>query len=92
MLLAVSLMMGLLIAWAAVTAVFFVVWLYQSTLRLHEDENLFIDEGQAHLAKEQEENFARLEKVRPYLLVSLSASVVLGVVTFGVWVFQQLAR
>jgi hypothetical protein len=92
MLMAVSLVMGLLIVWAAVTVVFFLIWIYQTMVGLHEDEQLFIDESEAHLAKEQTEVFQQMDRLRPYFLGSLVASVVLGVTTFGAWVFQQLSQ
>ncbi len=92
MLIAVSLVMGLLVVWAAVTVVFFLIWIYQSMVGLHEDEQLFIDESEAHLAREQSEVFQQMDRLRPYFLGSLVASVVLGVTTFGAWIFQQLSQ
>ncbi len=92
MLIAVSLVMGLLVGWMAVTAVFFLIWIYQAMVGLHEDEQLFIDESEAHLAKEQSEVFQQMDRLRPYFLGSLVASVVLGVTTFGAWIFQQLSQ
>lgn len=92
MLMAVSLVMGLLVVWVAVTAVFFLIWIYQAMVGLHEEEQLFIDESEAHLAKEQEEVFQQMDRLRPYFLGSLVASVVLGVTTFGAWIFQQLSQ
>lgn len=92
MLIAVSLVMGLLVVWMAVTVVFFLIWIYQAMVGLHEDEQLFIDESEAHLAKEQSEVFQQMDRLRPYFLGSLVASVVLGVTTFGAWIFQQLSQ
>lgn len=92
MLMAVSLVMGLLVVWVAVTAVFFLIWIYQAMVGLHEEEQLFIDESEAHLAQEQEEVFQQMDRLRPYFLGSLVASVVLGVTTFGAWIFQQLSQ
>lgn len=92
MLMAVSLVMGLLVVWVAVTAVFFLIWIYQAMVGLHEEEQLFIDASEAHLAKEQEEVFQQMDRLRPYFLGSLVASVVLGVTTFGAWIFQQLSQ
>lgn len=92
MLMAVSLVMGLLVVWVAVTAVFFLIWIYQALAGLHEEEQLFIDKSEAHLAKEQEEVFQQMDRLRPYFLGSLVASVVLGVTTFGAWIFQQLSQ
>lgn len=90
MLLAVTLLSGLLVLWVAVTLVFLGVWIYQTTLTLHEEENLFIDEGEAHLVKAQAETFAKLDRVRPYLVGSASASLAVGVVAAGVWLYNQL--
>ena len=90
MLLAAALLSGLLVVWGVVTLAFFAVWCYQMTISLHEEETLLIDEGEAHLVREQTETFAKLDKVRPYVVGSLSASVALGILAAGVWVFEQL--
>lgn len=90
MLLAVSLVMGLLGAWIAVTALFFVILIWRTLLGLHEKEQLFIDDGGSHLANEQAKVYQKMDRLKPYFLGSLFASVVLGLTTFGAWIFQQL--
>ena len=90
MLLDVSLVRGLLGAWFAVTALFFVIWIWRTMLGLHEEEQLHIDDGGSHLAKDQAEIFKKVDRLKPYFLGSLFASVVLGLTTFGAWIFQQL--
>ena len=90
MLLAVSLFMGMLYVWIVVTAFFLLIWAWRALVGLHEEEQLFIDQGESHLARDQAEVFQQMDKLRPYFLGSLFASVVLGITTFGTWVYQQL--
>ena len=86
----VTLLSGLLAVWGVITLAFFGIWLYHSTLSLHEEDTLFLDKGESHLIRAQAETFAKMDKVRPYMVGSLSASLGLGVVIAGVWIFQQL--
>ena len=91
MLLGVSLVFGLLIAWLVVTAVliFFLVW--RAVIGLREEDQLFIDPGEERLAREQVEIVSKLERLRPYVIGSVTGSIVLAVVTFAVWVLQELS-
>ncbi len=90
MLLGVSLVFGLLIAWLAVTAVmiFFLVW--RAVIGLREEDQLFIDPSEERLAREQVEIVSKLERLRPYVIGSVTGSIVLAVTTFAVWVLQEL--
>jgi hypothetical protein len=90
MLLGFSLVFGLLIAWLAVTAVmiFFLVW--RAVIGLREEDQLFIDPSEERLAREQREIVSKLERLQPYVIGSVTGSIVLAVVTFAVWVLQEL--
>ncbi len=90
MLLGFSLVFGLLIAWLVVTAVmvFFLVW--RAVIGLGEEDQLFIDPGEERLAREQVEIVSKLERLQPYVIGSVTGSIVLAVVTFAVWVLQEL--
>jgi hypothetical protein len=90
MLLGFSLVFGLLIAWLAVTAVmiFFLVW--RAVVGLREEDQLFIDPSEERLAREQREIVSKLERLQPYVIGSVTGSIVLAVVTFAVWVLQEL--
>lgn len=90
MLLSVSLVFGMLIVWLAVTLVFILLWIYRTIIGLREDEVLYIDPGEESKLKEQKEIGDKIERLRPYLVGSLVASIVVGLATFGVWVYQQL--
>lgn len=90
MLLSVSLVIGMLIAWLAVTAIFIIFWAYRTVLGLREEDVLYIDPGEEGKLKEQRELSSRFDRLRPYVIGSLVFSILLGLATFGVWVYQQL--
>lgn len=90
MLLSISLVFGMLIVWLVVTAAFFVVWIYKAVLGLREEDSLFIDPGEESQRRDQKEMFAKMDRIRPIFLGTLIASLALGFVTFGLWVYQQL--
>lgn len=90
MLLSLSLVMGLLVAWLAATAVLIVLAVIRAVICLGEEDQLFISPGEEGLLREQREIAAKLERLRPYLIGSLVASIVLGLATLGVLFFQQL--
>ncbi|MEE8199922.1 MAG: hypothetical protein V3R29_02030 [Candidatus Acidoferrales bacterium] len=90
MLLSLSLLMGLLVAWLAATAVLIVLAVIRAVICLREEDQLFISPGEEQLLREQREIAAKLERLRPYLIGSLVASIVLGLATLGVLFYQQL--
>jgi hypothetical protein len=90
MLLSISLVFGMLIAWLVVTAIFIALWVYRAVIGLREDDVLFIDPGEDRLLKEQKEVGAKIDRLRPALIGSFVLVLVLGLATFGVWVYQSL--
>lgn len=90
MLLSVSLLLVMLIAWLAVTALLIALAILRAVVSLREEDQLYIDPGEERLLAEQREIAGRLERLRPYLIGSFVASVVLGLATFGLWVYRQL--
>ena len=87
-----SLMMMLLVAWAVLTIVLIVLLIYRSTLSMHEDDQLFLDEADSHLRTEQEELQVRMRKVTPFVRVfgALSAALILVIAGLAVW--EQMNR
>ncbi|MFQ5723719.1 MAG: hypothetical protein ACE5G6_04445 [Terriglobia bacterium] len=90
MLLSLSLLMGLLVAWLAATAVLIVLFVIRAVIGLREEDQLFINPGEERLLREQREIAAKLERLRPYLIGSLVASILLGLATLGVLFYQKL--
>lgn len=90
MTIAISLVFGMLLAWLAAIAVLIVLLIYRALLSGREEDQLFIDPGEVRLAREQREIVKKLERLSPYLWTFFILVILLGVGTFGLWVYQQL--
>jgi len=80
----------LLIVWGVVTAVLVLLWIYRSTLSMHEDDAMFIDDSSKNLREEQEALQLRMNKVTPWVRILLAVSGVLIIVIAGMAVWQQM--
>ena len=76
--------------WGGVTAVFVVLLIYKSTLNMHEDDQLFLDDAENHMRDEQEELMAKMNRLTPYLRFLGAASAVIFVALAGMWVYTGL--
>jgi Tfp pilus assembly protein PilN len=83
-------LLGLLILWGILTTVLVVLLIYRGTLTMHEDDQLFLDEAESHMEKEQAEIMNRADRLGPFIRVFGAASGVLIVVIGGVWFYQAL--
>lgn len=79
---------GLMILWGILTTVLVVLLIYRGTLTMHEDDQLFLDEAESHMEKEQTEIMHRADRLGPFIRVFGTASGVLIVVIAGVWFYQ----
>jgi len=80
----------LLILWAGLTTVLLVLLIYRSTLSMHEDDQIFLDDANVHLAKEQEELALRMNKLKPWIRLAGAASAALIVVIAGMAVYARI--
>ncbi len=80
----------LLIIWAVLTTILIVLIIYRSTLTMHEDEQLFLDDSESHIQKEQQEILKKVQKVTPYVKVLGATSGLLILVIAGIWVWKGL--
>jgi hypothetical protein len=80
----------LLIVWGVLTTILIVLLIYRSTLTMHEDEQLFLDESSSHLAEEQRILVQRVNKLNPLIKAFGGASGVLILVIAGIWIHQGL--
>jgi hypothetical protein len=80
----------LLIAWGIVTAIFLVLLIWRSLLESHEDDQLFIDAAEEHMAKEQRDLVARINTLsRPIMASGVAAGGLLLVIA-GLWLYTGL--
>ena len=85
-----SALIMLLIAWGAITVVLIVLLIYRSTLTMHEDNQLFLEDSSSHMQEEQLALQRRMGKIQPFVRVLGVASGLLIVVIAGVWIWQGI--
>jgi hypothetical protein len=82
-------MTPLLILWAGLTLVLIVLLIYRSTLAMHEDDQLFLDSAEAHMAKEQEELILKMDRIQPWLRVCGAGSALLTLIIAGMLLWSR---
>ncbi len=83
-------MVGLLIAWGVLTAILIILMIYKSTLTMHEDDSIFLNESESQMEKDQVEILSKMNKITPMIKVlgALSGAMILVIV--GLFVYQGL--
>ncbi len=67
-----------------------VLLIYKSTLTMHRDDQLFLDDASSHMHEEQTELLAKLNRLTiPVRVFSIGSGVFL-LVLIGVWLYQGL--
>jgi hypothetical protein len=79
----------LLILWAGLTLVLILLLIYRSTLAMHEDDQLFLDSSEAHMAKEQEELIVKMNRIQPWLRVCGAGSALLFFLIAGMMLYSR---
>jgi hypothetical protein len=83
-------MLYLLVVWGAVTAVFLVLVAWRSVLSSHEDDQIFLDAAQDHMAREQRELLQKINMLsRPVLASGITSGVLLLLIA-GIFVYNGL--
>jgi hypothetical protein len=80
----------LLVVWGVLTVLLVLLLIYRSTLSMHEDDQLFLDDSSKNMREEQEALQVRMKKVTPWVRVLGAASAVLILVIAGMAAYQQL--
>ena len=80
----------LLIVWAVLTAVLIILLIYRGTLNMHEDDQLFLDDAQAHMAREQQELIGRMNRLQPWVRLFGACSAALIVIIAGLALYSGI--
>ena len=80
----------LLIVWGIVTAVFVLLLVWRSVLSSHEDDQIFLDAAEEHMAREQRELVAKINTLSRPLLITGVLSGVLLLLAGGLWIYEGL--
>jgi len=80
----------MLIAWGIVTAVFLALLIWRNLLESHEDDQLFLDAAEEHMAKEQRALVQRINTLsKPIMMTGILAGVLL-LASAGLWLYEGL--
>ena len=80
----------LTMVWGVATAIFLILIAWRSVLSSHEDDQIFIDAAEEHMAREQRELVAKIESLSKPLLASGITSGVLLLLIAGMFVYHGL--
>ncbi len=83
-------LIGLLIAWGVLTAILIVLLIYRSTLTMHEDDQIFLNESESHMEKEQVDILKRVNKITPIVKVLGALSGAMILVIAGLFIYNGL--
>src|SRR5436305_1484145 len=82
-------MTPLLILWAGLTVVLIVLLIYRSTLSMHEDDQLFLGNSEAHMAKEQQDLIVKMNRIEPWVKVCGAGSALLFFLMAGIMLYSR---
>jgi len=78
----------LMAIWAVLTTALAVLLIYRSALTMHEDDQLFLDNAESHLEKEQQQLRMRQDRLRPYVNILSASSGLLVLLMAGLWLWR----
>jgi uncharacterized membrane-anchored protein YhcB (DUF1043 family) len=84
-------MVWLAIVWGVLTGILVILLIYRGTLTMQEDSQLFLDESESHMEKEQAELISKVNKINPLVKLLGATSGVMGLVLVGMFVYQNLS-
>lgn len=77
-----------MVAWGTITSVLAVLVIYRTTLSSREDDQIFLDKAEDHMAAAQRELVVRINGLtRPIVTLAVLSGVLLLTVA-GVWLYQ----
>jgi uncharacterized membrane protein YjfL (UPF0719 family) len=85
-------MVGLLVAWGILTAVLIVLLIYRSTLTMHEDDSIFLNDTESQMQKDQTEVLSKMRKIAPIVKVLGALSGAMILVIAGMFIYQGLTN
>jgi uncharacterized membrane protein YjfL (UPF0719 family) len=80
----------LLVAWGVLTGILIILLIYRSTLTMHEDDSIFLNETESQMHKDQVEVLAKMKKLTPIVRVLGALSGVMILVIAGLFIYQGL--
>ncbi len=81
---------GLLVAWGILTGILILLLIYKSTLTMHEDDSIFLNESESQMEKDQIEIIKKMNKITPIVKVLGALSGAMILVIAGLFIYNGL--
>jgi hypothetical protein len=85
-------MFALLVAWGILTGILVLLLIYRSTLTMHEDDSIFLNDTESQMQKDQVEVLAKMRKITPILKILGALSGAMILVIAGLFIYQGLSN
>lgn len=85
-------MFVLLVAWGVLTGILVLLLIYRSTLTMHEDDSIFLNDTESQMQKDQVEVLAKMKRITPLLKVLGALSGAMILVIAGLFIYQGLTN
>ena len=79
-----------LVVWGVITTLLVILLIYRSTLTMHEDDQLFLDDNNSHMQEEQTELLVKVNRLTIPLRVFAAGSGVFLLLLTGMYIYQKL--
>ena len=83
-------MSALLTGWGILTGILVILLIYRSTLTMHEDDSIMLNDTESQMQKDQAEVLAKMRKITPIVKVLGALSGVMILVIAGLFIYQGL--
>jgi len=83
-------MYALLVAWGILTGILVILLIYRSTLTMHEDDSIMLNDTESQIAKDQVEVLAKMKKITPIVKILGALSGAMILVIAGLFIYQGL--
>ncbi len=82
----------LLAVWGVLTGVLIVLLIYKSTLTMHEDDSIFLNDTESQMEKDQVEIINKMNRLKPLVRVLGALSGLMILVIAGLFIYQGLMQ
>jgi hypothetical protein len=83
-------LLWLSITWGALTVLLVILLIYRGTLTMQEDDQLFLDESESHMAQDQMEVMSKVNRITPVVKILGGVSGLMFLVLAGLFIYQGL--
>ena len=80
----------MLVVWGIVTGILIILLIYKSTLTMHEDDSIMLNETESQMQKDHAEVLVKMRKLAPMIKVLGAISGLMILVIAGLFIYQGL--